>query len=107
MPLARDLWLATYLLLGLKLTQDFVGQLLQGVRQMRESSTYQAILQEGRNEGREEEARALLLRLGRERFGEADARTLKRVESARSIEELERLADRLVKADSWSELLSQ
>ncbi len=37
----------------------------------------------------------------------ADAQTLKKVESARSLEELERLLDRLLKADSWSELLSQ
>ncbi len=78
---------------------------------MRESSTYQAILQEGRvegrDEGRKEEARSLLLRLGRQRFGAADARTLKAVESAKSIEELERLANRLLKAESWSELLSQ
>ena len=40
---------------------------------MRESTTYQAILDEGRAEGQAAEARKLLLRLGRKHLGEPDA----------------------------------
>jgi len=41
------LWTATYVLMGLKYPSAFTEQLLRGVRQMKESVTYQAILAEG------------------------------------------------------------
>ena len=41
---AGELWVATYTLLGLRYTRDEAAQLLRGVRNMRESVTYQAIL---------------------------------------------------------------
>jgi predicted transposase YdaD len=70
---AGILWAATYLLLGLRLSEEAAVRLLQGVSGMKESTTYQAILREGREQGlaegrgmgRVEEARAILLRLGR------------------------------------------
>ena len=42
---------------------------------MRESSVYQGILNEGREEGRVDALQKTLLRLGRKRFGEPDAAT--------------------------------
>ena len=51
-----ELWTATKVLLGLRYEASFVEQLLQGVRGMKESTTYQAIKAEGR-EGREEGAK--------------------------------------------------
>src|SRR5437773_673031 len=52
-----ELWTATKVLLGLRYAAEFVEQLLQGVRAMKESTTYQAIKDEGREEGRLEEVR--------------------------------------------------
>src|SRR5207245_484688 len=66
---------ATYVLAGLRMTPEVAERLFQGVRTMKESSTYQAILAEGRTEGRTEgriEAlQETLLRLGRRRFNDS------------------------------------
>src|SRR5947209_6555158 len=45
------LWTSTYILLGLRFRPEAAAELLRGVRDMKESSTYQAILDEGRSEG--------------------------------------------------------
>jgi hypothetical protein len=49
--LARELWSAAYIIMGLRFAPAVVQYFLKGVRQMRESSTYQAILDEGMEEG--------------------------------------------------------
>ena len=53
-PRASRLWTATYLLMGLRFSGAVAFRLLEGVQNMRESTTYQAILREGRIEGRNE-----------------------------------------------------
>jgi hypothetical protein len=74
---AARLRVVTYTLLGLNFPSDVVDQLMPGLRDMRDSSTYQAILDEGRAEGRAEGRidgeRRLLLLLGTPRFGQAEA----------------------------------
>jgi predicted transposase YdaD len=90
---------------------------------MRESTTYQAILREGRQEGiivgREEgimegriegridEARRFFLRLGTKRFGEPDATTLTVIEAIKDLDRFEALGDRILDAgiQSWDDLL--
>ena len=48
----RDLlWTCGFILMGLRYDDSVAVPLLQGVRNMRESTTYQAILREGRDEG--------------------------------------------------------
>ena len=105
----HELWSATLLLLGLRYDADEARHLLRGVTGMRESSTYQAILQEGREEGREEGrvegARRLLLRLGTRKFGLPDASTAESLERIDDLDMLERLSDDLLTAASWSDLL--
>jgi predicted transposase YdaD len=54
------LWLEMMLLLGLKYESTFINALLKGVRNMKESSTYQTILEEGKAEGKEEMLELLL-----------------------------------------------
>lgn len=107
---AATLWTSTYILMGLRYPAGFAAQLLQGVRAMKESATYQAILDEGRSEGREEgrveEARRMLLLLGGERFGPPDARVRAALDAMDSVEQLERLSQRLLKVESWDELLA-
>lgn len=74
---------------------------------MRESSTYQYILQEGKEEGRVEEARRMLLLMGGKRLGEPDAQAQAALDAITSHERLEQLATRLFEAESWQELLRE
>jgi predicted transposase YdaD len=102
---ANELWSATYVLMGLRYPTEYTDQILQGVRQMRESVTYQAILEEGRKEGRADEARNLVLRLGTQRFGPPDPAMRSAIDAEYSVERLEALADSMLRAESWEELL--
>ncbi len=106
---AAMLWTATYVLMGLRYTREMVTQLLQGVRAMRESVTYQAILEEGMKMGeyafRLQEARALLFRLGEKRFGPPDSAIRQAVESIDSLVQMEHLNERILDVESWLELI--
>lgn len=57
-------------------------------------------------QGRIREARAMLLRLGSQRFGDADEQIQSSMEAIMELETLEELLDRLLKVESWQELLS-
>jgi predicted transposase YdaD len=123
-PGARaTLWTSTYILLGLRFPPEAAAELLRGVRDMKESSTYQAILDEGRSEGIElgrsegiqlgrsegsvAEARRLLLLLGIARFGPPDEQVRAAIEGMDSIERLEPLTVRVLDAAGWDELLAE
>src|SRR5208283_3067164 len=93
---AARLWTATYLLMGLRDSDELTDSLLEGVQNMRESTTYQAILTEGRNEGRVGEAQRMLLMLGETRFGEPDEATRGAVEAILDVERLERMTKRVL-----------
>ena len=83
------------------------------------SSTYQAILRQGYEKGRRDsrkieykqgrahEARRILLRQGKMKFGPPDAPTRAAIENMVRPVELEALAVRLLSASSWAELLTQ
>src|SRR5437867_9968689 len=104
-PLATSLWAATYILLGLRYSGEFAKQLLRGVVSMKESVTYQAILEEGRTEGRTEgrieEARNFLLLQGSEKFGSPDPQFMSVLAAFNDVRKLEGLGVRLFTADSW------
>ena len=76
---------------------------------MKESSTYQAILEEGRQEGRSEgavaEAKKVLRLQGNKVFGVADSRTTSALERIDDLTQLEELLERLPTSTSWQELL--
>jgi hypothetical protein len=103
-------WLsvAAYVLTGLRLkSPDEVRQLFQGASiAMRESVTYQAILEEGDQTARFKELHRTILRQGRRRFEEADEATRQRIEAMRDIERLENLSEQLVIVSSWDELMA-
>jgi len=111
----RELWTATYVLMGLKYAPEVTNSVLKGVRQMKESSTYQFILSEGeakgrvegRVEGRAEEARSLILRLGRKRFGELSRERAERLAAITDPDQLDRMAERLLDVETWDELLQE
>ena len=106
-------WGAAYILLGLRYSPALAAQLFRGVMSMKESSTYQAILEEGRQEGRQE---------GRSEGALAEAKKLLRIFRGRASSVLRcpnsrnhrsgsrmwrdwRIASRLQAANSWQELL--
>lgn len=107
---AATLWSATYILMGLRYPAAVTDQLLQGVRAMRESTTYQAILQEGREEGTRQgriaEARRILILQGSKRFGAPSAETLAFLERVNHLEAIEQLLALLLDVESWAELLT-
>lgn len=116
---ARTLWASTYLLCGLRFSPAMADILLaKAVAQMKESATYQAILAQGLAEGREvgraegtldgrlQEVRTLVLRLGTRRLGIPEAGVGDRLEAITELAVLEGLADRLLEVESWQELLA-
>ena len=90
---------------------------------MKESSTYQAILEEGRTEGlakglakgliegRAEgaiaEAKKVLRRLGDAAFGPPDTVTVALIEHSADLTRLEEMLERVRTATNWQELLGQ
>src|SRR6185369_10809120 len=102
-------------------------QLFRGVVSMKESSTYQAILKEGREEGLAEgraegrvegrmegqtfgavaEAKKVLRLLGDEAFGAPNARNTAAIERLDDLTQLEELLKRVRTASSWQELLGK
>ena len=118
-----DLWTATLLLMGLIYPENFAKTLLQGKSYMRDSTTYQAILREGeakgkaegkaegiaegRAEGRAEEARGLVLRLGRKQFGPPLREFEAKIQAMTDVEKLEELSERVLDVSSWDELIDE
>ncbi len=104
------LWTTTYLLMGLKYDPELTRQLLKGVRAMKESATYQAILEEGEERGILKgeilTLRKVLLRQGTRRFGAPDALTLAAIEAIESADILEALVDRVSDVENWPDLLN-
>jgi hypothetical protein len=82
--------------MGLRFEISFASQLLEGVQNMRESTTYQAILKEGRDQGRISEAQRLLLMLAEARFGEPDEAARGAVEAIHDVDRLERMTKRIL-----------
>ena len=73
---------------------------------MEESSTIRAFIEEGRVKGMVEEARKIILRLGRIRFGDGGDVVVSTLEALSNMEKLEELVDRVFIVSSWDELLS-
>jgi predicted transposase YdaD len=85
---------------------------------LRESSVFQAILAEGEAKGKAEakaegeakgrtaEAKKILLRQGRKRFGPPDKSTRASIETLTDLSRLEQLTERVLTVESWHELLA-
>jgi hypothetical protein len=75
---------------------------------MRESDTYLAILDEGRDEGRLQELHAGILRLGHIRFGPPEEKTVSAINALKDVDRLRRMHDRLVASEltDWQDLLA-
>jgi hypothetical protein len=77
---------------------------------MEESATYRAIVrrgrEEGRAEGRAQEALHMLLLQGETKFGPPDPATRAALEALTDLGQLEALGVRLLSAESWQELVT-
>jgi hypothetical protein len=96
-----ELWSATYILMGVRYERAVIQSPLQGVIAMKESVTYQAILEEGEAG----EARRILQLLGRDQFGKPAANVQAALDAVADVKRLEELALRVKHATSWQELL--
>jgi hypothetical protein len=99
---AAKLQTATFVLLGLRYSRQVAEQLFRGLTAMEDSSTYQYIVFKGELK----EAKKLLIRQGRKRFGSPDPHTTAAIEAITDLEQLEQLGERLLDVSSWEELLA-
>jgi hypothetical protein len=80
-----------------------IGIVFTGGECLQQSVTYQAILEEGELKG----MRGVLLRQGKQRFGQPASRSVRsRIGWIRSLDALDQLIDRLFQVGSWDELLA-
>jgi hypothetical protein len=79
-----------------------ITALKREVLRMEESITYQEI----KGIGRLEEARKLILRHGKKRFGRTSRKAAQMLEAITDLEQLERLSDRVIEVNSWDEFLA-
>ncbi len=105
-PLAAKLWAATYILMGLRFDPALIDNVLSGVMQMEESTTYQALLERGAARGRAQEAAAMLLRQGRKKFGPPTPAHEAALAAVTDLPRLEALSERLLDVNTWDELLA-
>lgn len=99
---AGEIWTATYVLMGLRYSRAVATVLLQRVQAMKESVTYQAIVEEGQIAA----LQATLLRQGTKRFGSPAQEIRNVLNGIASVERLESLTDRLLDVENWDELLA-
>ena len=100
-----QLWWWAYHLMGLRYDEALIETLLQGISAMEESVTYQAVIRKGEARGKTEEARKMVLLMGRSRFGEPPPEAVAALEALTDVSQLEELGVRLLQATSWQELL--
>jgi predicted transposase YdaD len=103
--LVKDLWTATFFLLGMRYEQDFVNHVLRGMMAMEESTTYQWVLEQGRQEGARRELQKTLLLQGHKQFQGTPRSVKATIEAITDLARLEELSVRLLDAASWEELL--
>jgi hypothetical protein len=90
--------------MGLRYSDEFTIGLLNGVRAMHQSTTYERILRDGRLD----EARRIMRRMGTQRYGEPDADSAAELHAIADIDRLEALGDKILQPDikSWRDLLN-
>ncbi len=97
----------SFSLCGLRHDATQIRELFMSLAQVLEdSTTYQWIISQGFARGEATEARKILLRIGRKRFGEPAESHRAALDGIVSLDRLEHLADRVIDATSWDDLLS-
>src|SRR5262249_55743055 len=93
---------ATVVLTGLRVSREEAAKAFQGVRGMRESTTYQLILDEGRVAA----IQKVVLKLGTELFGPPGETEKTILSGLTDPDRLDRMSSRLLSVGGWQELLS-
>lgn len=98
-----EIWTALYFLIGAQFEDKALARrLLQGIKSMKDSVTYQATVEEGEIKA----YRKALLLQGTDRFGEPSVDAQQRIETLEDLEQLERLLRRMLHVESWQDLLT-
>jgi hypothetical protein len=100
------LWTAADVLMGLRYSRVLVAQLLRGIHGMKDSVTYQAIVEEGEAKGMIRGAQDTLLRIGRKHLGVPDQSVENALRAVTDLDRLNRMSDRLMDVTTWQELLA-
>jgi predicted transposase YdaD len=105
----EDVLATAALLMGARYDKE-IAALMREVREMEESSVYQEIVRigEARGEVRGEVRgiRDTILRQGRIKFGKAGRNVVARLNRIEDLDRLHALADRLIRAENWDDLLA-
>ncbi|MEI7688036.1 MAG: hypothetical protein WCL32_23765 [Planctomycetota bacterium] len=99
---AARLMTAAYILTGLRVPKEDLASIYKGIGLMKESTAFDEAVEEGELK----RSHRLLLRLGRKRFGNPDGTTEAALTAIIDLDRLERLADAILTASSWQELLA-
>lgn len=99
----RRLLTAAFVLTGLRVPRQTANHLFQGVRAMRESDTFMAIIEEGELK----EAKKMLLRLGQKSLGAPDESVTTVLEGITKLERVELMMERIGDVESWQQLLAK
>jgi len=98
---AANIMTAMYVLAGMHHDKSFLKQVFNKVLSMRESSTYQLILEEGAIE----HTRELILKLGQKQMGKPTEKQAAKLQGIEDLERLDRIALKAPTAKSWDSLL--
>ena len=99
---AGMLWTAADVLMGLRYPLTLVNNLLRGIHAMKDSVTYQGIVEEGMVKARQED----LLYFGELKFGAPDEAVATALAGITDLGRLTYLTRRIPNAASWDELLA-
>jgi predicted transposase YdaD len=91
---------AAFVLSGLRITKEEAFQLFRGAKAMQESTTYQAILEEGRVD----HARKMVLRLGTRQFGPPQESVKAQLAAIANVQRLDEMVDKVPSVSSWEKL---
>lgn len=97
----KRLLTSAFILTGMRVDVPTTRNLFRGARTTQESSTYQWILEEGGIR----EARKIVLRLGRQRFGDPELESRNAFDAIEDLERLERMIEWVFRVSGWPELL--
>lgn len=100
-PEAANLLTATYILAGIHNEPAFVRSVFRKVLAMRESGTYQLILEEGAIAHTHE----LILKQGRVRLGTPTEKQVAKLKSIEDLDRLDRIGVKVLSAKTWDGLL--
>jgi hypothetical protein len=99
---AVELMTAAFILTGLRVKQPDLSSIYRGIGLMQESTAFDEAIEEGEIRS----SHNLLLRLGRRLIGVPDAAAEADLKAIRDVDRLGRLADAVLTAKSWPELLA-